>query len=473
MPLTSQQAKSINESLIALYGKESVAFNGKDEFIVKVDQESRPARKAELAKIQKSFKSYGAKYSPPVSGGTGAVKISGAEIKVKGKKASAGPAGDTKFKPSDIVPSIVDVWLNPDEIVANVKKYINSQSIDKSLKDQIIKVLELTAKDQNTSIPFDVDKKAIPSEFFEVLTGVKLAVLLRGNDQRIRKILGIPKSMDLKRSKIKIYIPKKANMPLLDYYISITTNENKDEDSSLKISVKSKVSSPKSNTVKFKDAFKTPQEVEDWYKDVTDKRNQKGQKIIAESSLKTVTGGMRGKEMLYPLLALQKLLKEDRKIESVIRSKYAKSENTKNLKSGLDKIVRNFSSVSRQTLLKEIPEMAAADIVKISEMMRANLSTRAGAEIKYDAGNLSLLCEKILEASSKPESATKYNFYQLFFDQVLVKKKLAYAVASRDGKTLKYNFYSLVNFAQEYKSWIELRTKNSVNQLNDALGMDV
>lgn len=472
MPLSAQQTKSINESLVALYGKDSVAFNGKDEFIVKIDQESRPARKAELAKIQKGFKSFGAKYTPPVSGGTGAVKISGVEIKVKGKKASAGPAGDAKFKPSDIVPAIVDVWLNPDEIVANVKKYVNNQSIDKSLKEQIIKVLELTAKDQNTSIPFDVDKKAIPSEFFEVLTSVKLAVLLRGNDVKIRKILGIPKSMDLKRSKIKIFIPKKANMPLLDYYINITTNENKDEESSLKISVKSKVSSPKSNTVKFKDAFKTTQEVTDWYNAVGDKRNQKGQKIIAESSLKTVTGGMRGKEMLYPLLAMQKLFKDQTKINNVIRSKYAKSENIGNLKSGLDKIAKHFGSVSRQTLLKEIPEMSAADIIKISEMMKANLGTK-GAELRYDAGNLSLFCEKILETSSKPESATKYNFYQLFFDQVLVKKKLAYAVASRDGKTLKYNFYSLVNFAQEYKSWIELRTKNSVNQLNDALGMDV
>jgi hypothetical protein len=472
MPLTAQQTKSINESLIALYGKASVAFNGKDEFIVKVNDESRPARKAELSKIQKSLKSFGAKYTPPVSGGTGAVKISGVEIKVKGKKASAGPTGDTKFKPSDIVPSIVDVWLQPSEIVDNVKKYINSQTMDKSLKDQIIKLLELTAKDQNTTIPFDVDKKAVPSEFFEVLTSVKLAVLLRGNDARTRKILGIPKNMDLTKSKIKIYIPKKANMPLLDYFISITTNENKDEESSLKISVKSKVSSPKSNTVKFKDAFQSTKEVDEWYKNVADKRNNAGQKIIAESSIKTVTGGMRGKEMLYPLLAMEKLFKDQSKISNVIKSKFAKSENIPNLKNGLQKIVRHFGSVSRQTLLKEVPEIEALDIVKISEMMKANLPTR-GAELRYDVGNLSLLCEKILEDSSKPQSATKYNFYQLFFDQVLIKKKLAYAVASRDGKTLKYNFYSLVNFTQEYKSWIELRTKNSVNQLNDALGMDV
>lgn len=472
MPLTTQQTKSINQSLIALYGKESVVFNGKNEFIVKVEQESRPARIAELNKIQNSFKSYGAKYSgATASGGTGSVKISGVEIKVKAKKSSQGPAGDTKFKPSDIVPSIVDVWLKPNEIVDNVKKYVNGQDIDKSLREQIINLLDLTAKDQNTSIPFDVDKKAIPSEFFEVLTSVKLAVLLDGNDPKIRKVLGIPKKMNLSRSKIKIYIPKKANMPLLDYYISITTEDSKDEESSLKISVKSKVSSPKSNTVKFKDAFKTVKEVDEWYSGLADKNSQKGQKLIAESSIETTT--MRGKEMLYPLLAMQKLFQKDRNIDSVVRTKLAKSENIKSLKNGLNKIASTFSTISRQTLLKDVTGLAAEDLVKIAEMMQASLQTRRDTELRYDIGNLSLMCEKVLEESSKRQSTTKYNFYQLFFDQVLVKKKLAYAVASREGKMLKYNFYSLVNFAQEYKDWIELRTKNSVNQLSDALGMDV
>ena len=472
MPLTTQQTKSINQSLIALYGKESVAFNGKNEFIIKVEQESRPARIAELHKIQNSFKSYGAKYSgATASGGTGSVKISGVEIKVKAKKSSQGPAGDTKFKPSDIVPSIVDVWLKPNEIVDNVKKYVNGQDIDKSLREQIINLLDLTAKDQNTSIPFDVDKKAIPSEFFEVLTSVKLAVLLDGNDPKIRKVLGIPKKMNLSRSKIKIYIPKKANMPLLDYYISITTEDSKDEESSLKISVKSKVSSPKSNTVKFKDAFKTVREVDEWYSGLADKNSQKGQKLIAESSIETTT--MRGKEMLYPLLAMQKLFQKDRNIDSVVRTKLEKSENIKSLKNGLNKIASTFSTISRQTLLKDVTGLAAEDLVKIAEMMQASLQTRRDTELRYDIGNLSLMCEKVLEEASKRQSTTKYNFYQLFFDQVLVKKKLAYAVASREGKMLKYNFYSLVNFAQEYKDWIELRTKNSVNQLSDALGMDV
>ena len=474
MALSVQQTKKVNNSLIVLYGKGAVNFNGKDEFIVKVDDESRSGRKKELEKIQKILKDMGAKYSPPSSGGTGAVKISGVEIKVKGKKAAVGPTGETKFKPSDIVPAIVDVWLKPEDIIANVRKYILNQTMDNAVKDQIIKVLELTAKDQNTTIPFNVDKKLIPSEFFEVLTSVKLAVLLAGNDPKIRKVLGIPKKMDLSKSKIKIMIPAKANMPLLDYFISITTDESKDEDSSLKISVKSKVSSPKSNTVKFKDAFKTPKEVVDWHNDINppDKRNQLGQKIIAESSLKTITGGVRGKELLYPIMAMDALLKQQPKIESVIKSNYAKNENLPNFKNTIKLVVKNFASVNQRFLIKDIDGISSKDVVKTAEYMKVNLPTK-GADLLLTVGNLSLLCEKILEKASKENSATKYNFYQMFFDQVLVKKKIAYAVASRNGNTLKYDFYSLVNFAQEYKSWIELRTKNSANQLNDALGMDV
>jgi len=61
----------------------------------------------------------------------------------------------------------------------------------------------------------------------------------------------------------------------------------------------------------------------------------------------------------------------------------------------------------------------------------------------------------------------------MFFDRVLKDREIAYAVSSLSGKTLNYNFYSLVNFAKEYKDWIGLRSKNGINNLNDKLGMDV
>ena len=41
--------------------------------------------------------------------------------------------------------------------------------------------------------------------------------------------------------------------------------------------------------------------------------------------------------------------------------------------------------------------------------------------------NLGVICEKILQYSTSKTSTTKYNFYQMFFDEVLRKKELAYA----------------------------------------------
>ena len=61
----------------------------------------------------------------------------------------------------------------------------------------------------------------------------------------------------------------------------------------------------------------------------------------------------------------------------------------------------------------------------------------------------------------------------MFYDQVLTQKSIAYAVSSVTGKTLNYNFYSLVNFEQEYASWLALRSKNSPNAPNDVIGIDV
>ena len=236
------------------------------------------------------------------------------------------------------------------------------------------------------------------------------------------------------------------------------------------ISVKKVAFGISSNTVKFKDAFENKKEVTDWHSGVQDKRNQLGQKIIAESSLGTL--GMRGKELLYPIMAMDNLFKQQPLIQSVIKSNFSESKELANFKEAVKAAAKNFSAISQKTNIKDIPGISPTAIVGVSNFMKSNLLTR-GAELTLTVGNLVLLCEKIIEKSSKEESATKYNFYQMFYDQVLLKKKIAYAVASRNGKTLKYDFYSLVNFAQEYKSWIELRTKNSANQLNDALGMDV
>jgi len=479
MALSPTLIKNVIDILIKQYGKTSVNYDGKKVITVYVDNADRNYRKDQLKQIQDIFSSspYSAKYTVPTSGGkTGAVKLAPLEIQVKASLiAKPMSTGKAKFKPSDIIPSIVNVWLSSKDITNNVKEYILSLDLEEGVEKQILNLLKQTSSDTRTSIPFDVQKDLVPAEFLEILSAVKLSILLESNDLNIRKVLGIPKKMDLSKSKIKIYIPQKANFPLIDYYISITTSTQKDEESALKISVKSKVKSPKANTVKFKDVFKNEKSVDDWYTGLTSqvKMQQKGPKTIAESAL-TVYGNYSGKSLSgIPIFSVLNLLKSDRqKINSLIISKFGGTIDIDTFKRVLEKVYKNLSRVSNSTNLSEIID-DKKDLAKISSMILRNMSKTGGQAVEISVYNLAYLCEKILVSSSKETSNTKYNFYQMFFDEVLTKKKIAYAVSSVKGKQLVYEFFSMVNFAQDYKSWLELRSKNSPNSPNDVIGIDV
>jgi len=468
MPLSTQNFKKVVDNLQGTFGTKNVSVDG-TEIRVTVDKDDRSYRKKLLSEIAVMFKDMGAKYTPSGTK-TGAVKISGVSIEVKGKTTKE--TGEAKFKPSDIEPSIVDRWLTPDQLVKNTITHIKNQNIPDNIKEQLLNVLKETAKDTKRSIPFESDKKLIPSEFFEVLTSIKLAVLMKSNDPETRKILGIPKKMDLSRSKIMIMIPAKANMPLLDYYISISAS-GASEENSLKISVKSKVSSPKSNTVKFTDAFKDNEEVMKWYNSLTDKKNQIGQKIIAQDSINAPSG----KGLLYPITAVSDLIDNDkRRISVTIKEFLSNSIKLEDFASAVSTISSKITSFNKKTQISEIDALSYIEKSTISSIMQKNIKGLSAKDITV--GNLTYLCEKILQkaspSSASPENiATKYNFYQMFFDRVLKDREIAYAVSSLSGKTLNYNFYSLVNFAKEYKDWIGLRSKNGINNLNDKLGMDV
>lgn len=275
MPLNKDQIKIVFESLKETYNE--VDHDGKGKMTVFVNDPGRDYRKGILKDIQKTFKSspWNATLFVPASDRPGKVKMLPVEIVVKpsskvksssNSKPQSKPQSKAQFKPSDIVPPIVNEWLDAEEMIKNVEKYVKSLDLEKDIEKEILHLLKETGKDGRTSIPFSAPKDLIPAEFFEVLTSVKLAVLLKANDASVRKILGIPKKMDLKKSKIKIYIPKVSNFPLIDYYISVTASDKKDADSALKISVKSKVKSAKTNTVKFRDVFDKKQDVTNWYR---------------------------------------------------------------------------------------------------------------------------------------------------------------------------------------------------------------
>lgn len=473
MALNAVQIKDVQTLLGKAYSE--ISFDGKKSLVVYVDNADRTYRKGELKKIQKMFQHYNATYTEPTSGGkTGAVKMAPLEITVKASiKANPVATGKAKFKPSDIKPSIVNDWLDAYDIVDNVKKYIKSVDLEATVEKEILYLLDETAKDTRTKIPFDIPKDLIPAEFYEVLTSVKLAILLKKNDADIRKILGIPKDMDLKRSKVKIYIPQKANFPLIDYYISITATEKKSEESALRISVKSKVKSPKANTVKFKDVFSNKKDITDWYNSLNSqlKQKQKGPKIVAESAL-DVYNSYTGKAVFgIPIMSVLNLIRDDRtNITRIINDTLNNVITVQEFENILKTIEKNISKVGNNTEMSTFD----GDIgVAASKVIQSSMSKVGGTPVKNTVYNMAYLCEKILVSASKQTSSTKHNYYQMFYDQVLTQKSIAYAVSSVTGKTLNYNFYSLVNFEQEYASWLALRSKNSPNAPNDVIGIDV
>jgi len=282
--------------------------------------------------------------------------------------------------------------------------------------------------------------------------------------------------MDLSKSKIKIYLPESANYPLVDYYISISSMDKKSEDDSLKISVKSKVAGGLVNTVKFDSVFDTIKDVDDWYKSLNSslKIKEKGTKIIAESAM--MGYGYRGKNMAaVPLLSVNNLLKQDmNKVSSTIQKNF-KNINVSILKKVLNVVVSKLTSAKYKTPLTEyvgVSGLTQADLISAYAMITDNIIMKGGKIPENTVWNLAHLCEKILEVTTETDSQTSYNFYQLFFDEVLKKKSIAYAVANKQGKQLTYNFYSKINYKKEYNDWIKLRTKNSANQPNDVIGLE-
>lgn len=484
MALDKKQTDDIMSSLSKLYGKENVTITG-TKINVSVDipkgKDNKAYRKSLMGQIQEMYAHLGAVYTIPAgSGKAGEVKIKGTSIKVNKKIESDTSSGGKKagLKPSDISPSIVNVWLTPQEIVENVKLYVGKQEFGDDVQKQIFDLLDGTLKSTGNSVAYNSKKILVSPEFFEILTSVKLSVLLRANDRKIRETLGIPDDLDLSKSKIKIYIPKKANFPLIDYYINILSTDRKTEENSLKISVKSKVAGDKVNTVKFKDVFDKEKDVDDWYRNLeqSSKNKQQGQRIIAESAMSGYGKYSGRARASVPLLAVSELIKNERsKITGLISTKF-KNMDVSILEKCVNVILPSLTSFQYLDDITKVMEktnkLTNSDFLKISEMIISNIKMRGGKVPDITIWNLAHLCEKILEQSTMKNSVTNYNFYRIFFDEVLTKRSIAYAVTKKSGNSVVYDFYSKVNYAKEYHDWINLRTKNSANQPNDVIGLE-
>ena len=474
MALTAQQIKTLQNTLSSgVKPQATVVFDNKKTFTLQVAGADQKLRKVLLQQVQKTLAAapYNATYNPP-AGKSGEVSINRGEYYVKAKEASK--AGKPMFKPSDIVPSIVNTWLDPTRMVANVKEYIQKADLATAERESIIQLLDITAKGTTTQYTLPkFPRDLVPSEFFEVLSAIKLSILLKGNDAKTKKILGIPARTDMSQVKAKIYIPKQSNFPLVDYFISISPTGKESETTAIKISVKSKVSSAKTNTVKFKDMYDKVSDVTKWYNDLTaaEKRVQKGQKIIGESVILSYNLGQGRIGPRAPVLSLIKLIEGDRaKIEPVLNKKFNVRDINK-FKLLLE-LVNNAMTVTR----KPNPEFGtdikttAAQQKQLAEFIKANMS---GDAVNINLITFCYICDKVLVESSRETSTSKYNFYQMFYDEVLKRQHVAYAVSSFKNGILSYNFYTQVNWAQEYHNWIALRNQSSTNVFNAPIGLDV
>jgi hypothetical protein len=336
----------------------------------------------------------------------------------------------------------------------------------------------------------------LSSEFFEVLSVLKLSKLLSNNNANIKQIMGWPEDESITR--VEIYLPEAANEALIDYKIAVNGNRN----TPLKISVKSKVRGTSTATVKFTTAFSDEAEVHKWFKSIMSsaKGTQIGQRMIASSAMEYNKYSKKG--TLYPIRALRKLFAGSKK--SQVKSDFTSTLDTSSMKPEewvkflalIDKkitsVPKNYTPiddiVTDMDLLRKAKYFIADNLFKgnsskttvLKQLVMASVSEaeKKSPNKKYPfaLNNVALLCERVLVKTSQQSGSSQFNFYKLFYEQVLAKESVVYSVTSEDtigGEArLKYDFISTKNFSQ-YKQWIELRSKNYANNMQDALGMGV
>ena len=486
MKVDQVELKTLLDKLIIKYRKPNVSFDGGNQIKV-LGPTPRPARvdilKA-IAGVCNSIKGASGEYRPGQNNQPGETRFTSQKSIIKIiVKPGLGKPTVAEMRPADIKPSIVNEWMSPNQMVKNVLTYLkNYDGLGDTFKARIAKLLTDTENGSTLTVQFAHDDKIgdkIEPEFFEILTAIKIAVLLRKNDLTMRKILGIPNERDLRKAKIKVFIPSKSNTPLLDYELSISENDSKPDEHPIRISVKSSFEGGSSNSVKFPDVFDSTREVDQWYKALPQsmRLTQGGPRETAYTAMETKEK-FAGKLFLFPLRTVNNLIGNKPVVDVILRRFIAPVKGLKDikfLKIVLTETYKHFGLLTPATLLSSAPIKLSAEVQKELQLFLNGNLGKQGAAVKanFTAGNLGAVCEKILIQCARPDSETKHNYYPMFYDQVLRKRRIAYAVAHIHGTTIRYGFYSMVNFEKEYNYWVALRTKNYMNVTSETLGMDV
>jgi hypothetical protein len=372
------------------------------------------------------------------------VKFWGFTVKIKP------PELAINLKPKDITPSIVDRWMTCKDMINCTKIYIGNQDVTRIQRDIILKMLDDTIAGTNTTIPFNSeDKKLIPSEFFEILTAAKLARLIELGDKKTFETLKMPPGIK-RGTNVKIFIPDKGNYPLLDFQIKIDELKN-----SLKISVKSYVSGTRANTVKFDSIFKNGADVDRWKNE--QKTNQEVQAKVAKTAVTTTES-----KGLFAIKALYEIL-DSNMLGSLrqIVDKFVEPKQYSTFLEVLKKTSHELSNLSKATEFSD--KTLRLSVTEIRDIII--ILTKVHPRAMPIVGNLMHLCEKILVQMTREDSITKINFYQLFYDNVLLKNDIAYAISTFKDTQITYSFYTAVNITNYFghrEPWIELYSKNSM-----------
>jgi hypothetical protein len=428
--------------------------------------------------------------------------------------------------PSLINPTkpVVGEWLTAIEMKKRILQHIDSSKVtNQKDKDAYHDLLNAAIKPSTNMIKYDVPKNENNAEFFELCSAINLASLLKAqNSYIVNTLLNMPDKYKeiLSKNTPTIYIPPKSNFALLDFYIdfrgvsknSAYKQEGK-EARSLKISVKAKLSAAAegkfatgdTNTIKFQDLFnKNVKKVDKWYNDLSKynlaglKKNQYGPKIVAKAG---VEGFNTSIGVMYPIRAVGKLL-SDSNTATAMRNEllktilfYAKktSERVKDFKTkskysndqvanAYMDIIINISSKlltyrKESPLVKEmVTDKKNFDIVLLT--LPLILKSSVDPKINENVTNIGVICERVLQNASKEgDPKENHNYFYMFYDQVLEKKHIIYAVATRYGSNqLKFKYLAYANWMSEYKNWkddmekawISLRGKSNPNKLGEA-----
>jgi len=426
---------------------------------------------------------------------------------------------------------VVGVWLSAIEMKKRVLQHIDSSVITSQKdKDAYHDLLNNAIKPSTNMIKYNIPKNEKNAEFFELISAINLASLLKAGDAYIvNDLLHMPAKYKniLGKKEIKIFVPDDATTSLMDFYIDFkgvasgSISQKEKEEQSLKISVKAKLSAAKegkfatggTNTIKLQDLFdKDVKLVEEWYNNLSKynladlKQNQYGPKIVAEAGVESSVTSIG---VMYPIRALGKLL-SDSKTKAVMRNELLKTiayfgksskDRVVDFKSKTKKytndqvanaymdIIINISSKlltyrKESPLVKEmVSDKKNFDIVLLT--LPLILKSSVDPKINENVTNIGVICERVLQNASKEGNPKeKHNYFYMFYDQVLGRKHVIYAVATRYGPNqLKFKYLAYANWLQEYndwkgdmeKAWISLRGKSNPNKLGTtgALGINL